>query len=170
MRSFLESKEAGEWGQEILSSITGDNGVVDWHLLGSDEFDAAWTKVTTSQDREAWGVAQSNFLGRTHLKPITDHLSYEFKGNVYVERLLANEAFLEALYSGGIQFGAGGAKRKLVMPAILKAKKENRLDDTAYVISLIYANREAHGHPRPTEEQDVLKILSASDAQASNTL
>jgi len=158
MAGFLQSKEAKPFSKEILASLKGADGTVNWDLLGSDKFDAAWTKVTTGKGRDAWGAAQSNYLGRTHLKPNIDYLNKKYKGNEDIALLLTNEGFLEAIYSGGIQYGATGARKRLIMPALAQAEKENKLGDAAHVIELLYARRKSTGHARPSEKKQVLEM------------
>lgn len=161
MASFLQSKEAKPFSKEILASITDANGKVNWDLLGSDKFDAAWTKVTTGDSRDAWGAAQSNYLGRTHLKPNLDYLNKKYEGNDDVALLLTNKGFLEAIYSGGIQYGARGARKHLIMPALLQAEKDNKLGDVAHVIELLYARRKRTGYPRLSEKKQVLEMAKS---------
>lgn len=161
MASFLQSKEAKPFSKEILASITDANGKVNWDLLGSDKFDAAWTKVTTGKGRAAWGAAQSNYLGRTHLKPNIDYLNTKYKDNEDIALLLTNKGFLEAIYSGGIQYGATGARKRLILPALLQAEKDNKLGDVAHVIELLYARRKSTGHARPTEKKQVLEMAKS---------
>ena len=158
MAGFLQSKEVKPFSKEILASLKGADGKVSWDLLGSDKFDAAWTKVTTGDSRDDWGAAQSNYLGRTHLKPNIDYLNKKYKGNKDIALLLTNKGFLEAIYSGGIQYGATGARKRLIMPALAQAEKDNKLGDVGHVIELLYARRKITGHARPTEKKQVLEM------------
>lgn len=97
MQTFIDSPENAKYKARFQGLAPG-----------SAEFNAVYRQIA-QEDPEGFGIAQENFINRTHYEPLTEKLQNNL-GHNFKNR---GRAVQEYLHTYANQFGAGGASSRL---------------------------------------------------------